>query len=432
MKVVLEVIAGPHRGRAFAFEGHDHFIVGRASCAHFRLPKKDPYFSRVHFMVEVNPPLCRLVDPGSRNGTRVNGRRVMSADLQDGDLVQGGDTVLKVALVREPDAAGDIALTGDPPAACHANLSRKLERTETRQPESPALVGTPSADRGGRGAAKPAIQGFEIARLLGQGGMGSVWLAVRSRDGAQVALKTIKPPVYTSDREVQKFLREAGILRQLRHPHVVAFHEMGAARELLYFAMEYVPGTDASQLLAHHGPLCVGRAVRLICQVLEALHYAHGLGFIHRDVKPANVLVSGEAGFEIGKLADFGLARVYHASPLSGLTILGDVGGTVPYMAPEQITDYRHTSPSSDLYATAATLYRLLTGHHLFDFHQIPDAQHLTKILLDPPVPIRERRLDIPDALALVIHHALEKDPAARFPDAASFRDALLPFGSDG
>src|SRR3954453_23314499 len=98
MKIVLSVIEGPHKGQDFMFEEHDNFIVGRAPCAHFGLPLKDKYFSRVHFMVEVNPPHCRLMDMGSTNGTRVNGRKVRTADLKAGDLIKGGETVIQVSV----------------------------------------------------------------------------------------------------------------------------------------------------------------------------------------------------------------------------------------------------------------------------------------------------------------------------------------------
>ena len=145
-------------------------------------------------------------------------------------------------------------------------------------------------------------------------------------------------------------------------------------------------------------------------------------------MKPANLLLSGESGYEICKLADFGLARAYHASPLSGLTILGDVGGTIPYMPPEQITDYRHASPAADQYATAATLYHLLTGHYLFDFGEVPNKERLTMVLFDQPVPIQQRRSGIPDRLAQVIHRGLEKEPDGRFPDVAAFHHALSVF----
>lgn len=411
MQVELQVIEGPHCGLCFTFDGHDNFIVGRARCAHFRLAKKDPYFSRVHFMIEVNPPRCRLVDMGSMNGTKINGQRVEAAELRHGDLIAGGDTVMRVTFL-EPTAVDQVAASEERTVVGTPGGSspKALESTEAYLPEL------------------PSIEGYRIVRELGRGGMGIVYLAVRLADSVQVALKTIRPAMVASDREVQRFLREASILRDLRHPNVVAFHEMGVTGELLYFAMDYVPGTDASRLLERDGPLEIGRAIRLICEVLEALHYAHNRGFVHRDVKPSNLLVSGSPGFESCKLADFGLARMYHSSPMSGLTLLDAAAGTVPYMAPEQITHYRDALPPADQYATAATLYRLLTGTYAFDFTQCPQQQQLAQIILEEPVPIQRCRSDVPDRLARAIHRALQKDPTDRFPDAAAFRDALLPF----
>ena len=432
MQIKLEVTQGPHQGRSFTFDGHDNFIVGRARCAHFRLPKEDPYFSRVHFMIEVNPPHCRLVDMGSTNGTRVNDRRVQATDLRHGDLIQGGETVLRVSFVPAPDA--EPSQPSDTPTA--AAFPREppaggLESTESYDPRQGEGAGGPGGAVAQQPGRLPEIKGYQIHRKLGQGGMGVVYLATRCSDELEVALKMIRPAISASERQVRQFLREADVLRQLRHPHIVAFHEMGRAGELLYFVMDYVAGSDASALLQEHGPLRIPHAVGLICQVLEALHYAHGQGFVHRDVKPANLLLSGEVPHELCKLADFGLARVYHASPLSGLTILGDVGGTITYMPPEQITDYRHASPAADQYATAATLYRLLTGHYLFDFEGVPKEQQFTKTLLDQPILIQDRRPDMPDPLCQAVHRALEKEPAARFPDAVALRDALLPFAGD-
>jgi len=261
--------------------------------------------------------------------------------------------------------------------------------------------------------------------------MGVVYAASRMVDGSRVAIKTIRPAVAASPHEVQRFLREAAILGELRHPHIVPFLESGQACELLYFVMEYVAGTDASRIITAEGPMPPGRAVRLLCQALEALHYAHQAGFVHRDVKPANLLLSGAPGAEICKLADFGLARAYHASPMSGLTMMGDVGGTIPYMPPEQITNYREAKPPADQYAAAATLYYLLTACHVFDFKDVPSQSRLAMVLCDDPVPVGKRRAGIPKGLAKAIHRALEKDPQRRFADAAAFRDALLPFGED-
>ena len=118
--------------------------------------------------------------------------------------------------------------------------------------------------------------------------------------------------------------------------------------------MDFVKGQDAGKILYHKGSLEIGRAVSWICQLLQALDYAHSKGYVHRDIKPGNILVERRGTEEHVFLADFGLARVYQNSPLSGLTLQGDIAGTYAYMAPEQITSYRDAKPSVDLYAATA------------------------------------------------------------------------------
>jgi serine/threonine-protein kinase len=258
--------------------------------------------------------------------------------------------------------------------------------------------------------------------------MGIVYQAVSEADGNLVALKTVSPAVQPTDRDLQCFMREATILRQLQNPNIVAFREMNAFDGRLYFAMDFVPGTDAARLLQAHGPLPVTRAVGLICQLLDALAYAHGRGFVHRDIKPANVLLTEKDGRETVRLADFGLARVYQASPLSGLTLAGNVAGTPQFMPPEQVLHYRTVQPAADQYAAAATLYNLLTGCFLYDTKG--DVQDMLKqILLNDPVPIHSRRPELPARLAVIIHRALARKPAERFADVQALRKALESFG---
>lgn len=258
--------------------------------------------------------------------------------------------------------------------------------------------------------------------------MGVVYLALREADGALLAVKAVRPAVAGSGVQIERFLREARILEQLDHPHIVAFRATGESNGLLYFAMDIVRGTDASALRkTHGGPLSVARAVGLVCQMLEALAYAHARGFVHRDIKPANLLVEDRGGREVARLSDFGLARTYQASQMSGLTMRNDMGGTMAYMAPEQITHFREAKPPADQYSAAGTLYKLLTDRPVYDLPR-QSSQQILMILQEDPVPILDRRPDLPPDLAAVIHRALAREPEARFPDVTAFRAALEPF----
>jgi serine/threonine-protein kinase len=256
--------------------------------------------------------------------------------------------------------------------------------------------------------------------------MGIVYLAAKP-DGSQVAVKTIKPQGDTSSKQVKRFLREAEILQRLDHPHIVAYHDMGETEGLLYFVMEYVHGKDVHRLVQEFQQLAVKPAVQIMCQALKALDYAHRQGFVHRDVKPANLLLEKTALGNSVRLADFGLARVYQSSKLSGLTATGEIGGTFCFMPPEQITNFRDVNPLSDQFAAAASLYRMLTGKYIHDFDS-SRVKPVVLILENDAVPISDRGVKLPNGLEEVIHRGLERNPRKRFRDAAAFAAALEEF----
>lgn len=478
MEIVLRVTAGPHAGSEYRFDGHDSFLVGRASFAHFRLPQKDPFFSRLHFLIEINPPRCKLVDMGSTNGTNVNGKKVDSVELRDGDRIEGGKTTLQVVISNEDDRESESSRAASvserlaQPAAIPAPQvlppipppppprQRAAAAVPSTRPPSAVPHPTPHFSSLPQEAGLPLIPGYRLLGEIGQGGMGVVYQAVCEPQPAHemAAIKTIRPAGASSPCLVQRFLRETEILRQLRHPNIVGFRDGGQTGELLYFVMDFVPGIDAGRLVQREGPLAIERAVRLVAQALEALQFAHERGFVHRDVKPSNLLVAsasrtglqpvflqrpqeilGESrdglepsykpvspNDELCLLADFGLARVYQQSQLSGLTMLGETGGTVAFMPPEQVTNFRNAEPPADQYSAAATLYYLLTGQTPHELAGLKNHQALKKILLDDPTPIRAHRADIPRPLANAVHRALSRDPSRRFPDAASFAQAIL------
>jgi len=275
--------------------------------------------------------------------------------------------------------------------------------------------------------ATPANPGYQILRELGRGGMGVVYQARREADGLLVALKTILPAVRPTRQTLRMFLREAHILRELDHPHIVRFRDMGTFGDQLYFAMDYIKGTDVGRVLKAIGPLPVGRAVALICQLLDALAYAHGRGFIHRDIKPSNLLLTREQDREVVRLGDFGLARTYQASQLSGLTMTGATGGTISFMPPEQVLDFRTVQPPADQYSTAASLYWLLANQPLYDKID-SNLDLLIKIVQEDPVPLQVRRADLPAELCAAVQRGLAREPGQRYSDVCAFRAALLPF----
>ena len=402
MPVTLAITEGPHKGQTFTFDRHDTFLVGRSKDCHFQLSYDDPYFSRRHFLIEINPPRCRVTDLKSRNGIRVNGQPVEVADLRDGDEVRAGHTVFKVHVQWPQD------------------------------PQEPSTLAVPESKREAATVdyvpAPPVVPGFRLDRPLGRGAMGVVYRAVREADGQVVAIKAITPSPGVQNKYVLRFVREARILGELRHPNIVALIEAGEAGPVVYLAMECLSGPDAARILKAKGAMKPTVAVRLVCQVLQGLQYAHDRGFVHRDIKPANIILNTENGKRVAKLADFGLARVFESSRMSGLTMQGEFGGTPAFMAPEQVTHYRDVLPAADQYSVAATLYNLLTGRHPYDLPKKVGHQ-LVQILAEPPVPIRHREPRIDPGLADVIHKAMSREPEERYESAAEFRQAVLPYG---
>ena len=247
---------------------------------------------------------------------------------------------------------------------------------------------------------------YELQEVLGEGGMGTVYLALDLKHDRRVAIKTIRPDV-TSDEIRQRFQREIGITAQLQHPHILPLLDSGAAGETLYYVMPYVEGESLQSRLDREGSVSVPEVVRIGRDVADGLVYAHRQGVIHRDIKPANILLSGEHAL----IVDFGIAKAFVDTGAETLTGTGLVVGSPAYMAPEQLRG--STTPQSDIYALGSVLYEAATGRRW---------RGGTEAEAD--------WTEVPAALRTIVQRALSSSPKRR-PDATAVLRALeLTVGS--
>jgi hypothetical protein len=436
MRVTLNVVAGPQTGRTFSFEQHDTFMIGRSEDSQFCLPH-DRFFSRHHCIIEIAPPQAFLRDLGSTNGTFVNGLRVDTSYLKHGDRIQGGETVLEVAVEAdnyEVTSAGiQITDQTEPSLITVACLNCGVPaKAETSRPD--AKLSYVCEDCRDKLKKNPQpIPNYEMMRVLGQGGMGSVMLARNARNGQAVAIKTLLPEVAVSEQSLKRFLREIEVAATLQHANIVSYIEHGTHNGIVYLVTEYVSGMDASRLAkTRGGKLTFQEVVKIMEQTLAALDFAHSQGFVHRDIKEQNILVDGTFPNYVAKLTDFGLSKSYKQTGMSGVTMVGDVAGTIAYMPPEQVRDFKEVRPPSDIYACGMTAYSLITGAHALDISPKAGISETVKAIFEKPIiPISNRVPEVPLKVAAVIETALAKQVDLRWRTAGEMREALLRAASE-
>jgi serine/threonine-protein kinase len=268
---------------------------------------------------------------------------------------------------------------------------------------------------------------YLLLERLGEGGMGQVFKARHRRLHRVDALKVLRPEYRDTDNADRRFRREAQAVARLDHPHLVRVLDADEADGVLYLAMEYVEGTDLARLVKRDGPLPVGRACDYARQACLGLQHAHEAGLVHRDVKPANLMLTSSGTV---KVLDLGLARLLRApgddDQSGSLTREGALVGTLDYVAPEQARSSHDVDARTDLYSLGCTLYYLLTGRA--PFADSSGIEKLFKHQLDDPPPIEQVRPDVPPALAGVLRTLVAKKPEDRYPTAAAAAAALEPF----
>ncbi len=257
---------------------------------------------------------------------------------------------------------------------------------------------------------------YRLLERLGSGSMGEVWRALDVQVEREVALKSLRPELAANAAFVDRFKTEAVVLARLHHPHIASLYTLAREGEALYMVMELVPGATLAGLLQQGGPMPWPRVRGFGLQALRALAHAHESGVVHRDVKPANMLVTPGG---VLKLTDFGIARV---NQRARMTRAGNWVGTMEYASPEQVRG-EAVDGRSDLYALAIVLYELLTGE--LPFMADTDFQLMKAQLEQAPPCAGQRVPGLPTAFEAALLKAMAKEPGARFADAAAFAAAL-------
>lgn len=442
VQVRLRVVSGPHTGMSWTFAGETALTIGRQAPSQLRLPDEKA-FSREHLRLVIRPPYAELLDNASSNGTRVNGVRVIHATLSHGDQFGAGDTEIVFELASDlfsaatqspkvkPTAAPSLPREATPQPAVdrtrlvEANLVAPIAKPSPAVNSKPATVEMTetiapvlSKQQAERGSFPQTVGSYELMKELGEGGMATVYHARHRGSGQEVAVKLIRSSIVVSEKLVQLFAREASILSQLNHPRIVRCLEFGFHDQQPFLVMELIKTIDLMKLIdAQPIATKVKTATWVASRILQALAYSHEKKFVHRDIKPGNILAYREAHRLQVKLADFGLAKCYEHAGFSAMTDDISLRGTIAYMAPEQIKSSKTVGPPADIFATGACLYRLLVGKHppMAAMGVTFSATELTA-------------LKIPQPLVQVIQKSMHPDATQRYVSATTMDNALRPF----
>ncbi len=426
-------------------------MIGRLSAegeGEGTLAVDDAALSRRHCAVSNEHGPLVVEDLGSRNGTYVNGDRVVREILRPGDEIEIGETRVFV------HASGVHTLGAHAPGAPDLGVrsTTELWRAEglcalCGKVVSATALGAGEAQRTERGIICPkclevalvpgrTLGGYRIIEQIGRGGMAEVYRAEEAASHRIVALKTLLDPRNASEAARSRFVREARASASLEHPNLVRVYDAGEESGIPYIVMEYIEGDDLAAILARHGRLDAARAVGIAIDIASALAYAHAHGVVHRDVKPGNIIL--DLTYGRARLLDLGVAKVHDPDVRRGhgdrterpgldepsrLTRVGVGLGTLDYAAPEQLESARDVDARADVYALGATLFRAVTGERLFSGERELDV---ARAVLSEPLawPKGAERL-VPRPLRKVVERAMRKKPQDRSPRALDLRAAL-------
>lgn len=394
MSLQFHIISGLDTGRTHTVHAGDEMIIGRGNHAYYRM--SDPRVSRAHCQVLLEGDQVTIVCLGGSGGTLVNGKPIKKQILKLGDVVQVGDTQLRLQM-------------GDFPLDQAMAAMQTTAPVDTQPAPDPERLETLSGTKLAR---------FEIGPAIGKGTTSMVFCANDSEENRTVALKVLLPEFAKVEEDVQRFIRAMKTMMPLKHPNLIRLHGAGKTGPYCWVAMEYVAGENLKQLIDRLGVVGMldwKTAFIIGVQVTRALAYAHEHQIIHRNVSPTNIL--RDAITKDVKLGDLMLSKAMEGSMAQPITRPGEIVGDIAYMSPERTRGTADVDQRSDIYGLGATLYALLTGRAPFEGGTI--VEKITKIRQEAPVKPSKYQLAIPHPFEQIIMKMLEKRPEDRYDTAA-------------
>jgi serine/threonine protein kinase len=401
MSLQLLVIAGPDKGRAFTLHAGPDLMLGRSAQAYYQL--SDPRVSRNHCQVLNEGDDVTVVCNGGSGGTLVNGKPVKRQALKVGDVLQVGDSQMRLQV---GDLPLDVALAHAPAAPAPAP-ARQAERLESLSGQK--------------------LSHYDIGPVIGRGSSCVVFHATDTNDSRPVAFKVLLPEFARDEDEMQRFVRAMKTVLPLRHPNLITLFAAGKTGPYCWAAMEYVAGENMKQVIDRigvAGMLDWLYAFKVAVHVARALEYAHGQNTLHRNVTPTNILL--DAPTKAVKLGDLMLAKALEGA--TQITRPGELVGDIVYMSPERTRGLPdEIDGRSDLYGLGATAYALLAGRPPFEGGTL--AEKVTRIRQSAPERPTKYQMSIPSQFEGVVMKLLAKRPQDRYATAAELLRELERVG---
>lgn len=386
MKYQLSVIAGPESGRHFALEAGQTLKIGRGHASDTQI--NDPCMSRVHCAVEMASEGVAITDQGSSTGTFVNGKQVEKVMLSPGDVIQVGDSKIRLQVEGAQE---------------HSTLpGRQANRKATAfSVPMQSLVGE-------------TLGHFRLDDIISKGHAGMVFKGYDTKNERIVAVKVLAPEYGQSEEEKQRFVRAMKTMLPIQHEHIVQLYAAGKHGPHCWAAMEYVEGdslADVIQQIGTAGMLDWRDTFRVAVHMARALDCAYENKIIHRNLTPTNIL--RRSSDKATKLGDLMLAKALEGSLSKSVTLPGQIVGDVPYMSPERTLQSPNIDGRSDIYQLGATLYALLTGRPPFEGNSLPQLIQLVRDEI--PEEPKTYHLAIPDQFQDAVMTMLAKRPDDRY-----------------